>query len=244
MSRAASSPCSSPTPAAFAARSIYINPLDGRNLNRAFPGNAAGSASERIADWIVREVMTDSDAFVDMHCGDMNEALVPFNGIEETGDPAVDDVARAMAAAYGLDYLVVGPLPGSATTTATDLGIPAVVGEVGGQGLWPADNVARHADGLRRALGAVGLRSSAGDPPAPDMRRVDSNIWLRSDFFGFWHVAVRPGDAVRAGQPVGEVQDPFGTVLQAVTAPADGTVLFIVSSLAINAGDPLLAIVA
>jgi hypothetical protein len=58
---------------------------------------------------------------------------------------------------------------------------------------------------------------------------------------GFWHVAVRPGDTVRAGQPLGEVQDPFGVVLQAVTAPADGTVLFIVSSLAMNAGDPLLA---
>jgi predicted deacylase len=233
-------------PTAFAARSIYLNPLDGRNLNRAFPGNAAGTASERIADWIVREVMTGSDAFVDMHCGDMNEALVPFSGIEETGDPAIDDLARAMAAAYGLDYLVVGSLhgPGAATTIATGLGIPAVLGEVGGQGLWPAADVARHADGLRRVLAAVGLRSSAGDPPAPATRRLDSDIWLRSDVAGFWHVAVRPGDTVRAGQPLGEVQDPFGVVLQAVTAPADGTVLFIVSSLAMNAGDPLLAIVA
>ena len=186
--------------------------------------------------------MTGSDAFADMHCGDMNEALVPFNKIEETGDPAIDDVARAMAAAYGLDYLVVGPLPGSATTTATGLGIPAVLGEVGGQGLWPAADVARHADGFRRVLAAVGLRSSAGDPPAPATRRFGSDIWLRSDVAGFWHVAVRPGDAVRAGQPVGEVQDPFGAVLQAVTAPADGTVLFVVSSLAMNAGDPLLAI--
>ena len=187
--------------------------------------------------------MTGSDAFVDMHCGDMNEALVPFNGIEETGDPVVDDVARAMAAAYGLDYLVVGPLPGSATTAATSLGIPAVLGEVGGQGLWPAADVARHANGLRRAIGAAGLRSwQAIRPPR---RRDDSttNIWLESNVAGFWHVAVRPGDAVRAGQPLGEVQDPFGAVLQAVTAPADGTVLFIVSSLAMNAGDPLLAIV-
>lgn len=231
-------------PAAFAARSIYLNPLDARNLNRAFPGHPMGTASERIADWIVREVMTGSDAFVDMHCGDMNEALVPFTKIEETGDPAIDDVARAMAAAYGLDYVVVGLLPGSATMAATALGIPAVVGEVGGQGLWPAADVARHADGFRRVLAAVGLRSSAGDPPAPATRRFGSDIWLRSDVSGYWHLSVRPGDAVRAGQPVGEVQDPFGAVLQAVTAPADGTILFVVSSLAMNAGDPLLAIVA
>jgi uncharacterized protein len=229
-------------PAAFAARSIYIDPLDGRNLNRVFPGSPTGTASERIADWVVRVVMTGSDAFVDMHCGDMNEALVPFNGIEETGNAAIDDVARAMAAAYGLDYLVVGPLPGSTTTTATGLGIPAVLGEVGGQGLWPAADVTRHADGFRRVLAALGLRSGAGDPPAPSSRRLGTDIWLRSEATGFWHVAVAPGDAVRAGQPVGEVQDAFGAILQAVTAPTDGTVLFVVSSLAMNAGDPLLAI--
>lgn len=29
-------------PAAFAARSIHVNPLDGRNLNRCFPGDATG----------------------------------------------------------------------------------------------------------------------------------------------------------------------------------------------------------
>ena len=64
-------------PAAFAARSIYVDPLDGRNLNRVFPGDPAGTASERLAWWIHEHVMRGSDAFIDMHCGDMNEALVP-----------------------------------------------------------------------------------------------------------------------------------------------------------------------
>ena len=228
-------------PAAFAARSIYLDPLDGRNLNRVFPGDPAGSSSERIAAWIVREVMTGSDAFVDMHCGDMNEALVSFTGIEETGDAAIDDAARSMAAAYGLDYLVVGPLPGSTTTTATSLGIPSVLGEVGGQGLWPPADVARHADGFRRVLAALGLRSGAGDPPAPPTRRLGQDVWLRSTATGFWHPAVAPGTAVRSGERVGVVQDAFGETLQEVTSPLDGTVLFVVSSLAMNAGDPLLA---
>ncbi len=232
-------------PAAFAARSIYVDPLDGRNLNRTFPGDPAGTASQRIADWIVHEVLTGSDAFVDMHGGDMNEAIVPFTMMEETGDPAVDDTSRAMAAAYGLDFSLVGPIPGSATTAAAALGIPAIIAEVGGQGLWPADDVARHAAGLQRVLAAVGLRFPAGDPPPRTTpRSAREMIWLRSDVFGFWHCSVRPGDAVRAGDPLGAIQDPFGAVLQSPAAPADGTVLFIVSSLAINPGDPLLAIAA
>jgi uncharacterized protein len=229
-------------PAAFAARSIYVDPLDGRNLNRVFPGDPAGTASERLAAWILETVIVGSDAFIDMHCGDMNEALVPFTGIEETGDPAIDDVARRMASAYGLDYLVVGPLQGSTTTAATAAGIPAVLGEVGGQGLWPEANVAKHADGLRRTLATLGLRDGTGDPPPLPTKRLEADVWLRSEASGFWQPTVAPGDAVVAGQPVGAVEDPFGAVLQAVTAPQDGVVLFIVSSLAMNAGDPLLAI--
>ncbi len=41
---------------AFTARSIYVCPLDGRNLNRVFPGDARGTASEQIADWVFRNV--------------------------------------------------------------------------------------------------------------------------------------------------------------------------------------------
>jgi predicted deacylase len=229
-------------PAAFAARSIYLDPLDGRNLNRVFPGDPAGTASERLAHWIRDAVMTGSDAYIDMHCGDMNEALVPFNGIEETGDPAIDDRARAMAAAYGLDYLVVGPLPGSTTTTATELGIPSLLAEVGGQGLWPESDVARHAAGLRRTLAVLGLRDGAADPPAGPQQRLGSDVWLRSATTGFWHPAVTVGDRVHAGDRVGEVQDAFGAPLQVVTASVGGVVLFVVTSLAMNTGDPLLAI--
>ena len=54
--------------------------------------------------------------------------------------------------------------------------------------------------------------------------------------------AVEVGESVAAGQRLGEVQDPFGRTLQSVDAPIGGLILFIVSSLAMNEGDPLLAI--
>ena len=149
--------------------------------------------------------MTGSDAFIDMHCGDMNEALVPFNGIEETGDPAIDDRAHAMAAAYGLDYLVIGPLPGSTTTAATALGIPALLAEVGGQGLWPEADVARHAAGLRRALAVLGLRRRrrrpAGRRPAPARRgRLAALIVDRVLASRRWPWATRSGRATRSAR--------------------------------------------
>ncbi len=102
------------------------------------PGRPAGTASQRLAHWLTTEVIAGSDAFVDMHCGDMNEALVSFTGIEETGDAAVD--ARRASSPTPTDCATCssGRRPGTTTTAAAaSLGIPAVLAEVGGQGRWP-----------------------------------------------------------------------------------------------------------
>ncbi len=231
-------------PAAFAARSIYLNPLDRRNLNRVFPGDPAGPPSERLAAWLDANVIAGSDLFIDMHCGDMNEALVPFTGLELTGKPAVDSLSRRVAEAYGLDYLVIGPLPGSTTTAAATRGIAAVLGEVGGRGQWPESDVAVHAAGLRRALVAAEVlpASAASGPAGRASRLLTQEAWLRSEVSGYWHPAVEVGEVVTAGQALGEVQDAFGAVRRAISAPIGGVVLFLVTSLAMNDGDPLLAI--
>jgi predicted deacylase len=230
------------SPAAFAARSIYVNPLDGLNLNRQFPGDINGSPSQRLAHWLTTTVIAGSNAYVDMHCGDMNEALVSFTGIEETGDASVDKRSRELAEAYGLRYLLIGPATGTTTAAAAALGIPAVLGEVGGQGRWPAEDVALHAAGFQRVLRAAGLIDDAPVTPAHRTEVLPTEAWMRATTSGYWHPAVAVGERVSAGSVVGEVQDAFGNLLQRPAAPMEGVVVFLVSSLAMNAGDPLLAI--
>lgn len=230
------------SPAAFAARSIYVNPLDGLNLNRQFPGDPDGSPSRRLAHWLTTRLIAGSDVFVDMHCGDMNEALDSFTGIEDTGDATVDGRSRELAEAYGLRYLLIGPSPGTTTTAAAALGIPAVLGEVGGQGRWPREDVELHAAGFRRLLRAAGVIADAPSAPAYRTEVLPSEAWMRATTSGYWHPAVAVGDRVAAGTIVGEVQDAFGTVLERPAAPMDGVVIFLVTSLAMNAGDPLLAL--
>ncbi len=229
-------------PAAFSARTIYVNPLDAMNLNRVFPGVADGSPSERLARWITDHVIAGSDAFVDMHCGDMNEALVSFTGIEEIGQAGVDAQSRALAEAYGLRYLLIGPSPGTTTTAAAAIGVPAVLAEVGGQGRWPIEDVSLHAAGLRRLLRTAGLIDSAPDAPRLETEVLLTEAWMRSATAGYWHPAVSVGERIRQGAIVGEVRDAFGAVLEIPTAPIDGVVIFLVTSLAMNVGDPLLAL--
>lgn len=225
----------------FTARSIYICPLDGKNLNRVFPGDASGSASEQIAAWVFANVIKRADYFVDMHGGDLIEALVPFTIFYKAGDPNVRDVSLEMAKAFGIPILVGSETPGGTYSSAAKAGVPAILTEAGGQGIWTKEDVRAHTDGLDRLMRH--LKMIDGPPPAPVACSVLTRfLWRRSEHDGFWYPAVSVNDAVKEGQQLGVVTDWEGRVLQRATAEADGRVLFIVSSLAINKTDPLLAV--
>jgi predicted deacylase len=226
---------------AFTARSIYICPLDGKNLNRVFPGNEHGTASEQIAAWVFANVITRADYVVDMHGGDLIEALVPFTIFYKSGDPRVRDVSLDMARAFGIPILVGSETPGGTYSSAAKAGIPAILTEAGGQGIWTKDDVRAHTDGVDRLMRH--LKMTEGPPPEPVACAVLSRfLWRRSDHDGFWYPAVSVNDEVKADQELGVVTDWEGRILQRATAEADGRVLFIVSSLAINKSDPLLAV--
>jgi predicted deacylase len=226
---------------AFRARSIYVCPLDDTNLNRVFPGNADGAPSEQLAAWLFQNIMTRGDYYMDMHGGDMIEALVPFAIYHRTGNEEVDKKSLELAKMIGIHYVVRSESMGSAYSAVARTGIPAVLTEAGGQGIWPPEAVALHANGVRRLLRHLGMVE--GPEPEPIATEVlDQFLWLRSEHTGYSYPKVAVGDMVREGQELGVVTDFLGTVLQSANAPADGRVLFLVSSLAINKGDPLLAV--
>src|SRR5947208_8669382 len=92
----------------FLRRTIYYSPIDGKNLNRVYPGKRDGTVSERIADAITREIIERADYLVDIHAGDGNESLRPYTYWSPLGlAPRADSVAREMALAWGNDYIVI-----------------------------------------------------------------------------------------------------------------------------------------
>src|SRR5215469_1426250 len=137
---------------AFSARSIYVCPLDGKNPNRVFPGNPQGSASEQIADWLFRNVMSQANYYVDLHGGDLIEALVPFTIFYRSGDMRVDEASLAMAKVFGIPFLVCSETPGSTFCAASRAGIPSILAESGGQGIWRPEDVGCLMNGVNRLM--------------------------------------------------------------------------------------------
>lgn len=221
---------------AYFARSIYLTPLDGKNLNRVFPGDPAGSASERLAHWLVSTLLTGADAYLDLHGGDLIEALTPF-----ALHHADDARARALAEAFALPYRIETRGSGMTYAAAHALGVSAVLAEAGGQGLWPEADVAALEHGARRAMKALGMLERAPDAETASTP-LGTFAWTRSEAAGCWYPAVQAGQRVAEGEQLGTVTDLLGDVRQEARSSVSGTVLFVVSSLAINEGDPLVGV--
>jgi predicted deacylase len=205
------------------------------NPNRAFPGSPTDSYAGRMAHWMETQVISKVDAYLDLHGGDLIESLAPFS-IVDRDDPS----SIALARAFGLPLLVLGEPGGMTIGAGSRRGIPAVLAESGGQGLWPASAVEPLVDGVTRAMQFLGMLPGTVDQR--DVSELRTFSWLRSDHAGAWRPRVHGGDRVRAGDVVGVVSDLLGHPLQTAVAEIDGVVLFSVSSLAMNVGDPLVGI--
>ena len=67
--------CLQSSPVAFRERSAFVNPLDGQNLNRSFPGDPHGGPTARLAAWLWENLLARADYYVDCHCGDFRRLL-------------------------------------------------------------------------------------------------------------------------------------------------------------------------
>jgi hypothetical protein len=226
---------------AFQAKLQYVGPFDGKNLNRMFPGQALGTFSERLAYTITSELHAQADFYLDLHGGDIHEHLVPFVLYPAGADPEVARVSREAASCLGVKY-VVGSVSVTGTFgSAAAQGVPGFLGEIGGRGLWSEAEVESYLCGVKNVLTYLGVLSGEV-AQLSEVTYLDKMVGASSEHAGCWYPLVEPGQAVQVGDKLGEVRDYFGNVLSAYQATLSGTVLYVISSLAINAGDPLVAI--
>ena len=221
---------------AFWSHQVYINPLDGKNINRVFPGDANGTASDRLAAWLVQNAMTGMDCYVDLHCGDIIEALLPF-AIFLDGDARSGELATAS----GFSHVVRSSSIGHSYGAATRMGIPGVLLESGGNGLWSEDTVEPLVSGVERIMAKLGMLSDASAAPKPAPRLCRMAV-TKAPVSGFWHPAVTPGANVERGAAVGVIHDLVGTGKRTIAAEHSGPILYHVTSLAISEGEPLVGI--
>jgi predicted deacylase len=229
----------------FLGRTVYFSPVDGKNLNRVYPGRSDGTVSERIAHVITTQVIEKADYLIDLHCGDGNESLRPYVYQTITADPAMNASIARLALAFGLDHILLDrnrPTDPArslyCSTTAITRGKPAITIEAGFLGTTDEASVQQVVSGVLGVLRELKMLES-GPPAVESPVFLDTNAVVASPATGILYPQVERGQHVTEGDVLAIITDFFGERIAEVASPLSGEVLYIVATPPITKGQPV-----
>jgi uncharacterized protein len=219
--------------ASFEQKVPHVNPIDRKSMNRFYPGNPAGTQTERASDLITRQVVEQSDHLIDLHGGDLDESLRSYSYWTVTGNAAQDSISRGMLIAFGLDHIIIStdrPSDPAASryleNTASTRGKPSITAEAGAAGpVVPAD-VDALVDGTLNVMGYLQMMAR---PPQKKKTFIwfDKVVTVTSDSAGIFTPLIPRDTWITAGTKLGYVTDYLGRKLTEIVSPATGLILYI-----------------
>ena len=218
----------------FEKRTPFLCPVDGKNLNRVFPGNLTGTYSDAMAYYLYQDFITKADYLIDLHGGDMVEKLEPFIIYHEGENQETTKGAREIVDYFGIPRAVCTrhgtPRDGAGSTqgSAARAGIPGVVTEIGGIGQLDQQSVDGHLEGIRNVLRH--FKVLKGEAVKHDVKYYSELVLLYTPVAGIFYRAVEVSDTVKKDQKVGHIEDYFGNILAEIKAPKDGRIFYLTSS--------------
>jgi len=206
------------------------SPIDGGNMNRAFPGDARGGVTAMIADCVYRELVARADVVVDIHSGGRTLMFAPAAIAHRFDDPArmraTLALLRAFAAPYAL-LLTELDCEGLLDTAVEDLGKLFLSTELGGGGTATPETVAIATRGVRGVLRHLGMlvadtdndvtvttaadaaagTGAAGAPPTRILGTAHDGAFVTSDHDGVIEFLVPLAAELRRGDAIARIHD-------------------------------------
>jgi predicted deacylase len=231
--------------ASFEQKVPHVNPVDGKSMNRFYPGKADGTQTERALLAITKQIVERCDALIDFHGGDLDESLRPYSYWLKTGNEKQDAASKEMVLAFGLPTIIVAadrPKDPAASryldSTAATRGKTAITVEAGHAGTVDPEDVSALVDGTLSVMKF--LRMLPGAP-----KRVESPVWIESvktvssEKTGIFYPLVARGTYVSAGMKLGYVTDFLGWTVFEARSPAAGVVLYVCAVPSMKAGETI-----
>lgn len=197
----------------------HRNPVDDTKLNRAYPGDAEGTSTERIAA-ATFEIASDADLILDLHQGStsrmINEVRVRCGSRHKLHDECLE-LAKVFGCGHVLDQK--GP-DGQLARAAPDDGIPTVDPELGGSVGLDQESIAIGVQGVFNVLRYYGFLE--GSVETARQTRARGFEQYGAPVGGFVDFKVELGDELESGDVLFAVTDVFGDVKAEVTADTEG----------------------
>ena len=208
---------------------------DGRDLNRQFPGDLKGSTTRRVAAQIVRNLIEDSDAIIDLHSAAKGRSNMP-----QIRADLAHVGTNLLAKSFGIEIILDSKPPrGSLRKFANSLDIPSITYEGGGADLLDHESVKVAIHGVLNSLRI--MKMIPGKPNRPKFRVLASgSSWIRAGEGGLLDMFVSAGTLMKSGEVVASISDPATPGLTVdIVAPEDGLVIGAATNPFTSAGMPV-----
>lgn len=206
---------------------------DGKDVNRNFPGSKNGSLAARVAYVLSNEILPHVDFGVDFHTGGSSRHNYPQIRYTK-GDQNAEALATAFAAPF---TIASSTLKGSLRRTAADLNVPILVFEGGESTRLDALSIERGLEGIRHLLAHKNMISESfnSDPTISIQRKT----WIRAPHAGMFRWIKCSGEAVKKGERIGVINDPYGQEEIEVKSTRNGYIIGHNNAPVVSLGDAL-----
>jgi predicted deacylase len=221
-----------------------VSPIDGLDINRIYPGNPNTSYTNRLAWMTENMVLEHADYFVDLHGGG-NHFSVVYYTLFHAADNEAGEESRKLAVAAGSRFVWASKdtwLQNGIFTRITKVGIPAMLVECGGEGRLHEHNVRDHYNSLVNMMKHLDMIDGEVVPPSDPLMMFKSADFFFSSKGGFITNLVSLGDTVEKGQPIVEIRNAFGDIVETIYAPTGPSVVFAIRTYGITDGGGSLGI--
>ena len=190
-----------------------MSPVDGRDMNRCFPGNARGTFSEMLAHFLDGFVLPHVDISVDLHTAGHSGDSVPSTNMHYLPSVEMREKTMAAAKAFGAPYNVVfwGVDEGATFTSSVERrNIISLGTELGGWGRVSIEGVRiakRGIDNILKYMNVIDgkpvTEQRDGSAATRHMMVRDPACYSFAPASGLFEPANIVSDEVRAGRPAG-----------------------------------------
>ena len=235
----------------FYKRTPFVNPSDHKNLNNAFPGSETGTITEQIANYITKQIIPQSDVFLDIHGGDANEDLLSFVCYyNNTSEEKKTLLSSKLSEISGINHIVSYPYTITKTEPAkyafkqaSQNGKTALSIEAGKLGNVQTEAVHLIKKAVCNMLNYMEMYSNGiASVKNPSAVYLSNQEYVKAEVAGIFNSTLKSGDYIKKGDKIGFVSNEFGKVLIEIKSPATGIILYKIGTPPVNKGETVFCI--
>jgi predicted deacylase len=194
-----------------------LSPLDGRNMNRAFPGKYDDTVTGLIAHYVSQVLLPMADLVIDIHSGGRSMHFLPSVNMHDVPNRKqmrkMIDAGLAWGAPYVFIYRDVGGT-GLYPGYAESLGLVTLGTEMGSASQFSKGMLTLTRDGLTNVLRLHGILPGKPTPAqTPEIVAADQqDDYVMAPVSGIYEPFLELGDTIETGEPLGQIhsiEEPF-----------------------------------